>query len=250
MKYISFSLWGDNKVYTYGMIENVILAKELYPGWVVRVHYNDTVPPEIIEWIKTQNNAELIHHHGTRKSALNMFWRFEDLFIPDVITIIRDSDSRLNQREVDIVNDWLSTDKDFYSCRDHQHHTVPIMGGAFGSRNNLLKWLPVKNGNQNVNGPQFVFLDGLELMNRFVEQNQNGQYCIDQIFLSTFIYPYILKNSVFYTSHNNFEPFCKHIEPVETGFIGEIIKECPRAAKIFGEKDTYFIRKGQYNENE
>lgn len=247
MKFISYSLWGDNKTYTYGMVENVLLAKELYPDWVVRVHYNDTVPSEIIEWINTQDNAETIHHPGITRSAMNMFWRFEDLFIPDAITIIRDSDSRLNQREVDVVNDWLSSDKDFYSCRDNKYHTVPILGGALGSRNNLLKWIPIRNGNKNVNGPQFVFMDGLELMNRFIEQNQNGQYCTDQIFLCSFVYPYILNNSVIYTSHNSFEPFCKHIDPVETGFMGEIIEECPRAAEIFGEKHTYFKREAQYD---
>lgn len=246
MKFISYSIWGDNKTYTYGMVENVILAKELYPGWMVRIHYNDTVPANIIEWMKTQDNTELIHHPGSAKSAMNMFWRFEDLFIPDAITIVRDSDSRLNEREVKIVNDWLSSNKDFYSCRDHPNHTVPIMAGAFGSRNNLLQWLPVKNGNQNINGPQFVFLNGLELMNQFVEQNQGGQYCTDQIFLCKFVYPYVLKSSVFYTSHNNFEPFCKMIEPTETGFMGEIIEECPKAAEIFGEKSTYFKREGQY----
>lgn len=246
MKYISYSLWGDNKVYTYGMVENVILAKKLYPDWVVRVHYNDTVPDNIVEWVKTQDNAELVHHPGTTQNALNMFWRFEDLFIPDAITIIRDSDSRLNKREVDVVNDWLLSDKDFYTCRDNKHHTVPIMGGAFGSRNNLLKWIPIRNGNKNVNGPQFVFMDGLELMKKFIEQNQNGQYCIDQIFLCSFVYPYILYNSVIYTSHNSFEPFCKHIEPVETGFMGEVIEECPISSKIFGEETDVFERVAKY----
>ena len=28
MKYITYSLWGDNKVYTYGIIENVLDAKK------------------------------------------------------------------------------------------------------------------------------------------------------------------------------------------------------------------------------
>lgn len=246
MKLISYSLWGDNKTYTYGMVENILLAQELYPGWIVRVHYNDTVPVKIIDWIKTQDNAELIHHPGSRKSALNTFWRFEDLFIPDATTIVRDSDSRLNEREVKVVKDWLASDKDFYFSRDHPNHTVAIMAGAFGCRNNILKWLPVSNGNQNVNGPQFVFLDGLDLMNRFVQQNPNAQYCIDQIFLSKFVYPYILKSSEAFTSHNNFEPFCKLIEPTETGFMGEIIEECPRAAKIFDENEIFFKREGQY----
>ena len=51
--YISYSLWGENKVYTYGIIENVLDAQKFYKGWIVRVHYNDTVPQNIIDWLKT-----------------------------------------------------------------------------------------------------------------------------------------------------------------------------------------------------
>ena len=47
--YISYSLWGDNEVYTYGMIENALAAKEIYSEWIVRIHYNDTVPKNVID---------------------------------------------------------------------------------------------------------------------------------------------------------------------------------------------------------
>ena len=30
MKYISYSLWGDNKVYTYGIVENALDAVKFY----------------------------------------------------------------------------------------------------------------------------------------------------------------------------------------------------------------------------
>jgi len=247
MKYISFSLWGDNKVYTYGMVENILLAKDLYPGWIVRVHYNDTVPSNIIDWIRSQDNTELIHHQDNGKSAMNMFWRFEDLFLKDAVTIIRDSDSRLTEREVKIVNDWLKSDKDFYTSRDHEHHTVPIMGGSFGCRNNCLKWIPVKNNNNNINGPRYVFMDGLDLMKQFVNQNSNGQYCTDQMFLGVFVYPNICLNCKIYTSHNNYEPFCEMLDKVENGFIGEVVEECPMASEIFGESEKQFKRVAQYD---
>ena len=32
MNYISYSLWGDNKVYTYGIVENVLDAKKFMKG--------------------------------------------------------------------------------------------------------------------------------------------------------------------------------------------------------------------------
>ena len=87
MKYISYSLWGDNKVYTYGIVENVLDAKKFYEGWIVRVHYNDTVPQNIIDWLKKQDNVELVHHPGDKDERLQIaLWRFEDLFIKDATT--------------------------------------------------------------------------------------------------------------------------------------------------------------------
>ena len=84
-----------------------------------------------------------------------MFWRFDPAFSEkDVIMIFRDTDSRLNQREKVAVDKWLESDKDFHILRDHPYHTTQIMGGMWGSRNNILFPLKeqyatfVKNGNR------------------------------------------------------------------------------------------------------
>ena len=47
-KVISFSLWGTNKKYTIGAIENAKLALEYYPGWICRYYIASSVPKEII----------------------------------------------------------------------------------------------------------------------------------------------------------------------------------------------------------
>ena len=36
MKVIAFSLWGDNPKYTLGALQNLSLAKLVYPDWVCR----------------------------------------------------------------------------------------------------------------------------------------------------------------------------------------------------------------------
>ena len=106
--YISYSLWGDNEVYTYGMIENALAAKEIYSEWIVRIHYNDTVTKNVIDWLTEQSNVEMVHHEGTDSLASNMFWRFYDLFLPDTVVIVRDADSRLSIHEKEMVDEWLS----------------------------------------------------------------------------------------------------------------------------------------------
>jgi hypothetical protein len=109
MKYISYSVWGDNKVYTYGIIENVLDAKKYYDGWVVRVHYNDTVPTNIIDWLKKQDNVEVIHHPGTKTKASNTLWRFEDLFIKDANCHIQGRRLKnYTYEKLDCVNEWLA----------------------------------------------------------------------------------------------------------------------------------------------
>jgi len=52
MRVISYSLYGSNPRYTDGAISNAKLMKEIYPGWDMRVYYDNSVPMEIIEQMK------------------------------------------------------------------------------------------------------------------------------------------------------------------------------------------------------
>ncbi|UZJ66101.1 hypothetical protein OKW96_08465 [Sphingobacterium sp. KU25419] len=47
-KYISFSLWGDNPMYTIGVIKNAELVSLIYPDYSMVVFHDDTVPNEIL----------------------------------------------------------------------------------------------------------------------------------------------------------------------------------------------------------
>lgn len=246
-RYISFSLWGNNKVYTYGMIENAILAQTMYPGWTVRVHHNDTVPNAILTCLGSLENVELIHHPGLETKAVNMFWRFEDIFIEDATVLVRDADSRFTEREVRFVNEWLQSNKDFHIVRDHKHHTVPIMGCSVGVRNNCIRHLPVQNGNRNINGAHHVFMDGLALTKQFVHDNNQAGYCIDQMFLWICIYPYVMFMSMIHAQPSvAFEPFCTLIDELETGFVGEVVTRTPVASKLLGDSECDFQRVASY----
>jgi len=248
MKYISYSLWGDNKVYTYGIVENVLDANKFYNGWIVRVHYNDTVPQNIVDWLRVQDNVELVHHPGTKAKASNSLWRFEDLFIEDATVIVRDTDSRFTQRELECVREWLHSNKDFHIIRDHPDHTVTILAGTLGCRNNCMKYIGIPNGNRNVNQPPLSFVPGLKYMHDFISNlpQERDNYMIDQAFLFMYVYPYIASNTMIHCSHNAYEPWARILDKVERGFVGEVVTECPRAAKIFNDVETTFERKGAY----
>lgn len=246
--FISYSLWGSNKVYTYGIVENALQARRLLPEWTLRVHYNDSVPENIVHWLKEAPNVQVIHHEGVECKASNMFWRFEDLFLPDSVVLIRDADSRISIREVRLIKEWLASDRNFHIIRDHPGHRVPILGGTMGCRNNCLRYIGTPSGLRDVNAPPIQFTEGLNFMRNFYKNvpAPRDAYNLDQIFLYNYVYPIVCYQAMIHCSHNAYEKFAKKIEPVDKGFVGEVVEECPEAAKIFGDNDVCFTRVPQF----
>jgi protein O-GlcNAc transferase len=52
MKYLSFSLWGNNPIYNVGAIKNAELSKVLYYDWKMVVYHDNTVPNETLSKLK------------------------------------------------------------------------------------------------------------------------------------------------------------------------------------------------------
>jgi len=135
MKIISFSIWGKDKKYIDGAIENAILTKKIYGNdWISRFYYDqDTVPSDGIEEIKRRGGVT-IPCKNTKGSWEGLFWRFYPASDPDVdIMISRDTDSRLNSREKAAVDEWIKSEMCFHIMRDHYQHNVQILGGMWGA---------------------------------------------------------------------------------------------------------------------
>jgi hypothetical protein len=137
MKYISFSLWGDQPIYNIGVLKNVNLVKEIYKDWKMVVYYDNTVPTETINELKKQNVLTI---DMTDKNIYGMFWRFFAVDLPDSTHVIfRDGDSRVSVREKMAVDEWLESGKTLHVMRDHPYHRIPcgndrlgILGGMWG----------------------------------------------------------------------------------------------------------------------
>jgi hypothetical protein len=118
----------------------------------------------------------------------------------------RDTDSRIYDREVIAVNEWLSSGKLFHIMRDHPYHSHLIMAGMFGAK----KIQQVPNWK--------------ELMINVNQDSNRINY--DQNFLRDYIYPYIVDNSVIHASFNRFESHAKPF-PIpfnnEYNFVGEYV---------------------------
>lgn len=161
-KAISFSLWGENPKYTIGAIENAKLSKLIYPGWICDFHIGKNVPKNILLQLENIDSVNIIFNRSSTDWT-GMFWRFHSGYVND-ITIFRDTDSRLNLREKQAVDEWISSDKTFHIMRDHPHHKFPILGGMWGFKNNSkydLKYLLDSFSPSNNYGTDYDFLGNI-----------------------------------------------------------------------------------------
>jgi hypothetical protein len=184
---IVFSLWGDHPIYWKGALRNIELAKTNYPKFICRFYIDKNCNSELIETIKGDNVEVVLMEPETynysnmsvRFNHSGLFWRFLPLKEEDVdIVLFRDCDSRISEREVNAVNEWLSTNKDFHIMRDHPYHPWPILTGMWGCRNSKL-------------------LNIDELLLKWKTHPTKGVYqAEDQDFLGQFIYPLTIGSSV------------------------------------------------------
>jgi hypothetical protein len=142
MKYVSFSLWGNNPLYNVGAIRNAELMRLIYPDWKMILYYDNSVPSETISKLETLDCILI----KVDDFEYGCFWRFFAADIDDCeLVIFRDTDSRINLRERDAVNAWIETGKSLHVMRDHPAHHIPygnntlgILGGMWGLKNNVI----------------------------------------------------------------------------------------------------------------
>ena len=202
-KIVSFSLWGDNPKYTIGAVENAKLVNEIYDGWIGRFYCGKSVPEDIIKSLRETPNTDVILMDEDGDWT-GMFWRFYACEDSDV-TISRDTDSRLSNREKLAVDEWLNSDKDFHIMRDHPYHTTEILGGMWGCRNGILKNIK-------------------KLINEYTKGNF---WQVDQNFLKEKIYPIARNNSFVHDSFFRVEPQSKKFPSIriDKEFVGDVFDE-------------------------
>ena len=204
---IAFSLWGEIPIYWIGALRNIELASKYYPGWICRFYIDRNCKQELIDYIKG-DNVEIVLV-DSKDSFHGMFWRFwaaEDETTN--IFLSRDCDSRITEREVTAVNEWLNSDKDFHTMRDHPYHTVPILGGMWGCRNGIMREIGLS-----------------KLIEKWGRYERKG---IDQDFLWQIVYP-LVKDRTFEHSEFNLN-FGGETQPFPTirndyEFVGDVFDE-------------------------
>lgn len=177
---ISFSLWGSNPTYLMGALRNAQLAAKHYPDWFCRFYCADDLPQDYLNQLQTFANVEIVLMPPTEGRG-GAFWRFmaaADAHVSHVL--FRDTDSRIDEREVAAVNEWLASHKAAHIMRDHPFHWTPIMAGMWGCKAGVLTKL--KTGHE--------------------AQLSAQEYGADQQFLAEVIYPQIKNDCVIHDAFN------------------------------------------------
>lgn len=129
---ISYSLFGDSPRYCEVAIENVRLAKILYPQWMCRFYVDDTVPTTVKQRLLALG-AQVLEVTSEQQQMSGLFWRFLVMDDPSVQRfLIRDADSLLSYREQAAVQQWLASEQWFQAMRDYYSHTELILAGMWG----------------------------------------------------------------------------------------------------------------------
>lgn len=178
---IAYSLWGDHPMYWVGALRNIELASKHFKGWICRFYIDKNCKQELIDTINGDNVEVVLV--DSKDSFHGMFWRFWAAEEEDVnVFLSRDCDSRISNREVSAINEWLNSDKDFHIMRDHPYHTSAILGGMWGCRNGIMEEIGLT-----------------KLIENWGKYERKG---IDQEFLAQVVYPLVKDRSMEHSEFN------------------------------------------------
>lgn len=132
---IAFSLFGEDRRYLTGAMNNAIVSRYLYPGWTARFYVDDSVPVAFCKQLGAQGAQVLKLAGDWPADRYGLFWRFlvEDDKEVDFY-LVRDADSVCNIKERAAVEDWLASGKAFHLMRDLPIHSELILAGMWGAQ--------------------------------------------------------------------------------------------------------------------
>lgn len=174
----SFCIYGpETRKYYGGLLENIRLINQYYPGWKIYVYAGDDVTEGFLAMLRANPSVVLLQTglHGT-PNTVHRFFAIDDPAVD--VAFFRDADSRIHWKDRWAINDFLASGRAVHIIRDHKDHGSWIPAGLWGIRKGVFatslqttfqEWQPVYAGH------------GLK--------NDPTGFGIDQNFLGRVIYP-------------------------------------------------------------
>lgn len=140
-KIIAMSLPADSKIHLYGVLRNVQLTRVLMPDWILRVYTANGISERWLNKFK-KLKAQIVRVTNPKTPIeLAPFKIIQDEKVD--IFVIRNATSRLSERDVSSIEDWINTNAGFHCIRDHpRHKNMKLAGyGTVGGKRKILAQL-------------------------------------------------------------------------------------------------------------
>jgi len=192
MKVFSFCIYGTERNYYDGLLENIQIIREYFPDFEIYIYKGICDS----SWKFEGDNIKVIETN--REGGVNMYYRFLPVTFAE-IGFWRDADSRITERDRWCIQQFLKSDKLFHITRDHYWHTAKIMGCSFGWKQPIKYEFDIKN---------FTYGD-------------------DELYIAEHIYPQVVKDALVHTNNHAF--LGEHVELItiphkdKWDFIGNVI---------------------------
>ena len=130
---VAFTLFGSKPRYLRGALQNVLAARDLYPGWTCRFYVDDSVDATFLKVMEAEGAEVVRDISGNRDVRHLLTRRFQIADDPKVGRfMVRDCDSVVSPREAAAVAAWIQSGLPFHVMRDWWTHTDPILAGLWG----------------------------------------------------------------------------------------------------------------------
>ena len=197
MKVFSYCIYDYGLKYYLGLIENIKIINKYYPDYYIYIYYGTNFLINLIEKIMvTFKNIKVFPTN--QNGSINMLLRYNPILDNDVeITIVRDADSEVNERDRWCIDDFLNTKNQFHynTIRDNYWHKSKLSGGMTMLCKNNINYQKLRD-----KYIQIINLDDIK---------KNFGYGSDENVLNEYLYPIVKDNLLVYTNikHGNIKSY-------------------------------------------
>jgi hypothetical protein len=135
----SYCLYGKfNPKYYVGLEENITYILKTFKSSLIYLWFGSDVEFSYFDKYKDNDKIKIFKLSVT--GHIMMSYRFASIDFEDVdVMLVRDADSRISEREIKFINEFIESPYLIHTIRDHKGHHMPLMGGLFGIKKKILK---------------------------------------------------------------------------------------------------------------
>lgn len=130
MKVVSFCIFGNEKKYRQGLLENLNIISTYLTDYHIFIVAGNDVDQEYLQKLNHPFVTVIQKDYTGHELTLERFFIIDNKDVDIVFS--RDSDSRITQRELWCIKQFENDKKFIHIIRDHKNHDQYIMAGMCG----------------------------------------------------------------------------------------------------------------------